>query len=594
MGRRFEGAWLALALLTACARVTALPDGTDLPGGPLVDEGWPDLGAADHGRLDAGRDLGPGDAGAPTLRFTEVAIEAGITAFQNRDPDTCRFGFRSCLAPHFAGGAAVGDVDGDGLFDLYLTALDQPGTLYRNLGDGTFMDITPKVDLDRVSVPTNGAAFADFDRDGRLDLYVTVIAPGDRIDRHLLYMQQPDGTFREESRRRGADLPSNHGRSGTSVAVGDYDRDGYVDLHVSEWLERDVAGPPLTRLLHNQGAEGPGVFDDVTRAAGVSSVDLACWDGATCDNTAFASAFTDLDADGWPDLLLVQDFEHSKLFWNDGDGTFTAAEGAGVGTDINGMGSTVGDYDNDGDLDWFVSGIGDNGDLCGDEPCVTGDTGNRLYRYVGGRRFDDATDLADCRMGGWGWGTALFDHDNDGDLDLVLTNGFDVPTVDYDTLWNRDRMRFWDNAGDGRFRPAGRPRGLTDRQVGTGLVVFDYDDDGDQDILVVVNQGRPLLYRNDGGNARSWLRVELEGRSSTPRGLGARVRLRAEPGGPWQLRELGSVTHFQGQSEPVAHFGLGASMKVVDTVEVRWPSGRVSVLHDVEADRRLRIVEPEP
>ena len=177
-----------------------------------------------------------------------------------------------------------------------------------------------------------------------------------------------------------------------------------LDIFTSEWRtlwQTNDNGPTHARLLHNRGAEQPGYFDDVTTEAGVS-VDLLHPHG----DFALSPRFSDLDGDGWPDLTIASDFLTSRLFWNNGDGTFTdGTREASVGTDQAGMGSTIGDYDGDGDLDWFVTAISDH---------RYPDRGNRLYRNEGQREFSDQTDAVGVRDGQWGWGTSFLDYDNDG------------------------------------------------------------------------------------------------------------------------------------------------------------------------------------
>ncbi|MGF1469234.1 MAG: CRTAC1 family protein [Sandaracinaceae bacterium] len=555
-------------------------------------------------RADVGflADLGPMADGARPVpegppRFVDVALEAGLAVPHSEAEDPCVFDWdpSTCHIPHFVGGVAVGDVDQDGWPDVYLTHLDRPGTLHRNRGDGTFEDVTADLALDRaVDGPSSGAAFVDVDRDGDLDLYVTSVAPPEVRERHYLLIQQDDGTFVDETEERGAGIVSSLFHGGTSVAVGDHDRDGFPDLHVNEWLAEHYRAEPHTRLLTNLGEECPGCFNDDTGKAGVRTEGEPCLRGdAPCRVTALSSAFVDFDEDGWQDLLVVRDYGGSLFFWSRGDGTFEeATASARVGTEEFGMGSTVGDIDGDGDLDWFVSSIGDTGELCGDVPCESGVTGNRLYRYDGERRFTDITDEGGVRHGGWGWGTAFVDHDNDGDLDLVLANGMAnarFPEREY----ARDRMFFWDNDGTGRFTECAEEVGLVDRSVGTGLAVLDYDRDGDQDLLMVRNHGVPALFRNDGGSRSAWLRVRLRSTDSAPEGQGAVVRVRVTDGEPWRVRLVDTVTHYLGQSDRVAHVGLGEGVERVAELEVRWPSGRVTRLEDVAANQRLVLDEAE-
>jgi hypothetical protein len=590
-------AWCTLLVVaTACASPMASPDAGRDAG---LDAGR----ARDAGRdasLDAASDAdatSTSDAGPPQpwpVRFTDVTAEAGLATPHLR-PERCILErVRDCEIDHMTGGAAVGDVDADGWPDLYVTMLQGPDHLYRNRGDGTFEDITEQAGL-LVALHSNGAAFADIDEDGDLDLYVTTLGlAGDPINgRFHLFVNDGSGHFNEEAIPRGVALDDGRLHSGTSVAVGDYDRDGFADLHVSEWLQRPEVRPH-TRLFRNRGFEAPGRFQDVTATSGAMTFSRECWNMETpCTAYAWANAFSDLDGDGWQDLVVVSDFGRTRLFWNRGDGTFTLGFlTVDIGGDENGMGSTIADLDGDGRFEWFVTSIWDPAYTCALTPCTWGASGNRLYRFRG-RTILDGTDEAGVRESGWGWGTAAFDHDNDGDLDLVAANGIEFPGSMYDDAFNREPMRFWDNDGTGRMTDRSEQVGLTDRRDGKGLLVFDYDQDGDLDVFIVNNGELPALYRNDGGSTASWLRVRAIGTVSTSESLGAIVRLRVRADSPLQVREIGSVSHFQGQSEREAHFGLGRGVERVAQLDVRWPSGRTVRLTDVPARQTLVLVEPE-
>jgi hypothetical protein len=595
-----------LGILVALGCGTPSAPGLDAGGGP-GDAGMedaspdggpapPDAGPPDAGPIDAGPiDAGPIDAGPPVeVTFVDVAEAVGLTAPHNAsEPCLVRVG-GYCQVSLTAGGAAVGDIDDDGWPDLLLTRMDGPPRLYRNVA-GTFEEVTADYGLDTIEGPTNGAAFGDVDNDGDLDLYLTTIndaGPGSFID----LRREGDVFVRVD---RGASLASRFYRGGFSAAFGDYDRDGHLDLHVNDWVVLEGEDPPHTRLLRNLG---DGAFEDVTASSGATPFPIECWRGepnpsgdACFEAKAFASAFVDMDFDGHPDLLSVRDFRGSRLFWNDGDGTFTdGTEAAAVGTDDTGMGSTVGDVDGDGDLDWFIACIGDPIRFCGSRPCMTGFTGNRLYRYEGGRRFLDVTDEAGVRTGGWGWGAAFVDFENDGDLDLVQTNGYELPDGDFDDVWNDEPMMAWENDGTGRFTLAPTERGFADTSSGKGLLLFDYDRDGDQDVLVVANLARPRLFENRGGNlAGRWLRVRARPTVSAPGGRGVQVRVWRREGDAPLLRLVDSISHFLGQSERVAHFGLGPGVDTVARLEVRWPSGRVEVREAVATNRVLVVDEAD-
>lgn len=607
---RLDASWLACAtaLLLVLACEEEKPGQDPDSGGPRMDAGRDAgmdatavrLDAASDSAVDAARasDAAPEpDAalGPPGAIFTDVTALAGL-ATPHAKPASCIFEeMRTCESDHMTGGAAVGDVDGDGWQDLLVTMLEGSNRLYRNAGDGTFTDISAASGLAAFEMHSNGAAFVDIENDGDLDLYVTSIGAADDpvSGRYHLFVNDGTGVFTEDAVARGLDLTDGRVHVGQSVAVGDYDRDGYADLHVGEWLPRPGIRPH-TRLFRNRGAARPGHFEDVTVSSGVLTFTERCWNGeVVCSSYAWASAFSDLDDDGWPDLVVVSDFGRTRLFWNRGDGTFELGLiTSSIGGDENGMGSTIADYDDDGDLDWFVSSIFDPDFTCVLAPCTWGSSGNRLYRNAGGRVIEDKTDLGGVREGGWGWGSAFFDYDNDGDLDLVSTNGVDFPSSTYDAAYHEDRTRFWENVGGGRLRERALDVGIGDTDLGKGLVVFDYDRDGDVDVFIVNNGQLPRLYRNDGGSDSSFLRVRAVGTRSTSESLGARVWVRVTADGPRRMREIGSVSHFLGQSERIAHFGLGRGVTRVAEVEVRWPSGMTTRLEDVEANQTLELVEP--
>jgi hypothetical protein len=510
---------------------------------------------------------------------TDFTIPAGLTYLQ--------FDGSEPVSPsgveYMTGGAAAGDYDGDGWVDLYVTRLDATDILFRNRGDGSFDDVTAQAGLGRV-------AWGDLDNDGDLDLYVT--AAGEAASRFYLFINDGAGGFSEQAVARGAAVEGTDPHFGFSVTFGDYDRDGWLDIHTTEWrLDADnpQGARSNARLLRNRGSAAPGYFEDRTDAAGVALEEVPIAAPGVSGVFALSSRFADLDADGWPDLLITGDYGTSRLMWNAGDGTFTdGTAAAGVGTEEQGTGSAVGDYDGDGSLDWFVTSLFYTCDV-GDTSCSADGTGNRLYRNEGGRAFSDQTDAAGVRDGSYGAATAFYDLENDGDLDLVMTNGdFAAPGAA-----TPDPLRVWANDGSGQMTEISQDVGMVDEGAGRGLLTFDYDADGDLDLFVVNNAGSPVLYRNDTGSQNRWLRVKTQGTDSNRDGIGAVVLLWTDLGAPPQVREIEAGSHFLGQSERTAHFGLGGGTDPVDRVLVYWPATqRTNEFLDVARNTTLVAVEP--
>lgn len=485
-----------------------------------------------------------------------------------------------------SGGAAAGDFDGDGWTDLFVTRYDDTPILYRNLHNGTFADVTPAVmkvrDAGGAPVGMNGAVWGDVNNDGRPDLFVQAAAG----DRHYLFMGNTAGGFTEEAVPRGVAHQFGNMRYGMSPALGDYNRDGYLDLITTEW-GKDTTGPRGTRLFKNAGAGNAGHFADVTQAAGVVPPSVA--GGARAQS--FTGRFTDLDRDGWQDLAITSDNGTSQLLWNKHDGTFQDGTiAAGVNTSGNEMGSTVGDFNGDGRPDWFVTAIANNG-------------GNRLYRNLGNRTFAEVSVPAGVRDGGWGWGAAFVDYDNDGKPDLIHTNGMPYYFAEY----SNDQTRAFHNEGNGVFTATATALGITDTGMGKGLLTFDYDNDGDLDLFIVNNGGQPILYRNDGGNANHWLKVRpvggagsgVAGAGTNRDGYGVLVTIiDASLPNPLVL-EIDGGNNYLGQSDPTAFFGLGPNFTgTIDLVQIQWPGGALQEFRNVAPNQMLVPLEvnavPEP
>jgi hypothetical protein len=519
----------------------------------------------------------PATAGQP-WRFTDVTAAAGLDYSH---------GYLVPLVDEFGtyderravgGGVAAGDYDRDGWVDLFVVHGDVgPDLLFRNRGDGTFEEVGGAAGVGSVGRFGAGPVFADVDGDGWLDLFVG----GVKETPLRFFRNRGDGTFEDRTAEMGLDVV----RETQSAAFGDYDGDGDLDLALAHWAQELLPGESTQTLWRNEGAAG---FADVSEASGIAPALRPLFFRFSPDfgvDFTFTPNFADLDDDGFPELLIASDFGTSRVFHNDGDGTFTDVTDPAVITDENGMGAAVGDVDGDGRLDWFVSSIWDPDGI---PEGNWGVTGNRLYRGLGGSAFEDVTDAAGVREGYWGWGATLGDLDDDGDLDLFHVNGW-ASSGDGDTgAFFMDASRLFVASAPGVFVERSAELGIADDGQGRGVVSVDYDRDGDLDLFVANNVGPLRLFRNDGGNAGGFLEITLAGRPPNTDAIGAHVWVTTEAGR--QLRIVRAGSNFVSQDPAVVHVGLGASATA--DVEVRWPSGERLVVLDVPARTALRVLEP--
>lgn len=488
--------------------------------------------------------------------FSEVSAGAGLV-YQHGFNGT-PINAAQEQAWHISGGAAAADYDGDGDIDLYAVRGNSgPNLLFENQGNGTFVEVGVAAGVSGAPVAGSGPVFADINGNGRLDLLVGGVdgsAPA-------VYRNLGNGTFQDVSATAGF-TPFG---AVFSMALADFDHDRDLDIAAVHW-----AFDLRVTLWEN---DGTGVFTDVTVGSGLVVGNIY----------GFSPTWSDLDGDGWVDLLVGADFGTSRVFRNDQDGTFTEITTAVI-DDENGMGAAAFDYDNDGDVDWFVTSIWDPDQTAEGN---WGVSGNRFYENTGNGVFTDETAPTGTREGYWGWGACAQDLDQDGLTDIFHTNGFDV-TDSGDFVSDPSRL-FHAQAG-GTFSEISASVGIVDTDQGRGLLCFDYDADGDLDVFVANNGGAPSLYRNDDPTG-GWLKVRLTDSGKNSEGVGAVVRMTI--GATTQMREIRAGTNFVSAEPAIAHFGTGAAT-VVDQVVVEWPDGHVSVRSAVATGQELVISRQPP
>lgn len=505
-------------------------------------------------------------------------------------------------------GVAVGDYDGDGRPDLFVVSKTESCRLFRNLGAWHFEDVTERAGVtDRgadAAVWKQGAAFADVNNDGHLDLYVCRFGAPNR-----LYINRGDGTFREEAAARGVALVDASGMA----AFADYDRDGWLDIYIQTNLLDAKLRPQgqRDRLFRNLGE---GRFRDVTDEAGIRG-----------ETQGHAAIWWDFDEDGWPDLYVANDFEFpDQLYRNNRDGTFRNVAGEVLPyTPYSAMSADLGDVDGDGRIDLLVAdmaattrakdqrGMADSRTVTRD-PVVTPEVApqllrNALFLNSGVGRVREAAQLAGLAATDWTWSVRFEDFDNDGMLDLHVTNGMVRELHNSDLLARMmvaespaERIRImraspvlaeanlaYRNLGDLRFAETGRAWGLDQIGVSFGAATADFDGDGDLDLVYANYQAPVTLLRNDSQEGHRLL-LDLRGQRSNRFGVGARIEVETASG--VQVRTLVLARGYLSTSEPRVHFGLGADAQV-RRLTVRWPSGVVQEWRDLAADRRYVLME---
>lgn len=478
---------------------------------------------------------------AQTTTFSNQTAAAGITALHS-----------AAYSASFAAGGAVGDFNRDGYQDIFLASGGNfPDRLYINQGDGTFLDRAAAWGIAATHRGT-GAVVGDFDNDGWLDLYVTSLGPvnAGAPGYHKLYHNLGGYGFSDVAVAMGVN--STGTADGWGGAFGDYDNDGDLDLAVCGWLQG-----ASNRLFRNDG----GTFTDVTVSSGIAP--------SLTNIHGFAIKWADMDGDQDQDLIWIGDFGTSKYFVNNGNGTFTDfTAGSGTAHDGTEMGVTVTDINEDGLLDFYVTTI----------------NSNNLYINQGNNVFVNQANSAAVEFGGWGWGTVAIDMNHDTLLDLVATSASSNQYAFRNVSPTPQNLQFQEVASS---------IGLNSLVSGRGLSNIDFDNDGDQDLVIFPHNGPLQLFRNDlTGPDTHWLRVFLErGCSSSVPADGVGATVQATVGTRTWTRLVEAGNNYLSNSELSAHFGLGAA-SVVDTLTVNWPDGQVSTLVNVAVDQTLTILAP--
>lgn len=501
-------------------------------------------------------------------------------------------------------GVAFYDYDRDGWMDLLVlsgTTLEQylspepvknPPTshLYRNNRDGSFTDVTAKAGLTRTGF-ASGVSIGDVDNDGFDDLFLTYWG------QNVLYKNNGNGTFTDITKRAG--LAFEGIRWGSGCTFLDFDRDGNLDLYISNYLSFDLKNAPVPGVSANCAWKGipvncgpkglpyarnwlyrnngDGTFKDVSDASGISKV---------TDRYPMTAVAADFDDDGWQDLYVACDSTASILYRNNGNGTFTdiaLQSGAAYNEDGQpqaGMGLGIGDFNNDGRLDIFKTHFAD------DTPV--------LYRNLGKSMFEDATFAT-----GFGtatkyicWGAGMPDFDNDGWPDIYFVTGNVYPEVEkhFKQYPHKSPRLIYRNLGGNRFEDisARSGAGIATPHSSRGSAFGDFDNDGDIDLLVMNMNEPPSLLRNDFAGKNNWLTIKAVGTKSNRTALGARLRVTA--GGRTQTQVVLSQSSYYSHDDMRLHFGLGNNSKA-DAVTITWPNGNTEIFKDVSANQIVTLQE---
>jgi enediyne biosynthesis protein E4 len=529
---------------------------------------------------------------AVRVTFMEVpARVSGVTWTHDNGHSDARHLPETC-----GGGGLFFDYDNDGWIDIYLVnsgpsdfykpAKPIRNALYRNNGDGTFTDVTEQsgVGCGQQGDFGMGAAAGDFNGDGWQDLYVT------NYGRNRLFQNNGKGIFTDITEKAGVAAPN----WSTCATWFDYDNDSKLDLFVSSFVQYSASGsifcgdnrlgrryyciprvfkPRPSFLFHN---EGDGKFTDVSKPSGIASA----------LGKSFGAVATDINNDGLIDLFVANDTLANFLFVNKGGGKFEEtglASGVGysdAGSPRSGMGVDATDYDGDGWQDLFVANI--------DQELFS------LYHNEKDLTFtDQAGEIGQATRLLSGWGLKFFDYDNDGDPDLFLANGHpdDMVESQASKVKYREPLLIFENVG-GKYKNVSAQSGEIFKKdfPARGMSVGDYDNDGDIDVLIINNGEAPILLRNEGGNRNNWLGLNLVATKSNPGAVGATITWTA--GGVKRSRLKTGGGSYLSSHDPREILGIGQATKI-DSVEIKWPGGKVDKLVNLSINAYVKIVEGE-
>ncbi|MER2493180.1 FG-GAP-like repeat-containing protein [Catenovulum sediminis] len=467
-----------------------------------------------------------------------------------------------------AGGVSVADIDQDGWLDIFVSHGNQPGKLFRN-NQGVYEEVTSTY-----LASLQGIHFSSLFIDLNADTWPDLIVLNDDINMGYLqvFINQAGNGFVEDTSKKGLQFS----RFSHSIAAGDYDADGDLDLYVTHWNTGRIKPVSRENLWRNDN----GTFTDVShllpptrRSQLYGDIDMQ-----------FTPAFYDYDQDGRLDILIAADFGTSQVLKNTGEAGFIDVTPSSI-TDENGMGSALGDYDNDGDLDWFVSSIWN--------PSVHkaydgGESGNRMYRNDNGT-WIDTTESTGVRFGYWGWGACFADFNQDGWDDLFHTNGMTDGRIASESEVSQffdDPSRLYINQQNSTFTEESVEWGISHTGQGRGISCFDFDNDGDQDILIAHNGKAPQLYRNN--NQGNYLNIQLQQSGNNRQAIGAKVTVVTDVGS--QTKWLTLNSNYMSNNPAVVYFGLGQAQSITH-VEVVWPDGSTTTQQQVAFNQAFVITK---